>query len=170
MRHLASCLACVAIIFGLGAPAKAQEGLPLARFDFWDVYVRETSEGTICVVASNPQDQRPNDVVRSETLFTVTNGAAYIAEEIHVEMGYPLNSAVSVNIDDGPTFTLGWGWAGTEGAWFDNDVENELLITAMKRGRSMVVRAVSTRGTNTTDTYSLYGITAALARAAEECQ
>ena len=170
MRLLASCLVCVAIVFGFGSPATSQEGLPIARYDFWDVHVRETPDGTICVVASNPQTQRPTNVVRSEILFTVTNGAAYIADEIHVEMGYPLNSPVSVNINDGPTFTLGWGWVGTEGAWFDNDVENEILIAAMKRGRSMVVSAVSTRGTNTTDTYSLYGITAALARAAEECQ
>ena len=43
------------------------------------------------------------------------------------------------------------------------------LVEAMKEGHEMTVEGLSTRGTVTTDTYSLSGVTAALAKAACEC-
>ena len=163
-------MSAVAILVGITPIAVAQDGEPLARFENWDLHVFEDADGKTCVVASHPIDSQPTNILRSEILFMVTDFPADGAQnEIHVEMGYPLDSPVSVNVDDGPTFTMTWGWEGREGAWFENEVENDLLITAMKRGQTMVIRARSTRGTNTIDTYSLIGITAALARAAEEC-
>ena len=43
------------------------------------------------------------------------------------------------------------------------------LINAMKRGSTMTVKGLSARGTLTTDSYSLSGITAALKRMDQEC-
>jgi hypothetical protein len=40
----------------------------------------------------------------------------------------------------------------------------------MKAGSTAIVKATSTRGTDTTDTYSLSGITAALNKMTETCQ
>ena len=39
----------------------------------------------------------------------------------------------------------------------------------MKKGNQMIVTGVSARGTKTTDTYSLNGITAALKAMADKC-
>jgi invasion protein IalB len=43
------------------------------------------------------------------------------------------------------------------------------LIDAMKGGTTMKVQGKSARGTATTDTYSLSGLSEALDRAAKEC-
>ena len=52
----------------------------------------------------------------------------------------------------------------TEGerAWPRDPRDDNKLVRAMKGGLNMVVTGRSTRGTKTTDTYSLLGFTAAM--------
>jgi hypothetical protein len=57
-----------------------------------------------------------------------------------------------------------------QGAWVDNPAEETRFINAMKGGSTMVITGTSRRGTVTTDTYSLKGISAALKRIDGECQ
>ena len=47
-------------------------------------------------------------------------------------------------------------------AWLENIAQESDLITAMRAGRSMKVSGQSTKGTQTSYTYSLSGVTAAL--------
>jgi hypothetical protein len=58
----------------------------------------------------------------------------------------------------------------TEGdaAWVFQKDESE-LVKQMKAGSTMVVQGTSSRGTLTTDTYSLSGITASLQAIDKEC-
>ena len=56
-----------------------------------------------------------------------------------------------------------------DGAWIKNAAEEPQLIEAMRKGSDMLVKGTSARGTNTTDTYSLRGVTNALDRVAKEC-
>jgi invasion protein IalB len=150
------------------APAVAQEGEPFARFQSWDLHILERPEGRTCIVASRPLESLPSNVIRSAITFMITDWPTDGTQnEVHVQMGYPLATDVTVTVDDQATFTM--TIVDDEGAWLPTEVEDDLLTDAMKRGRTMVVRARSTRGTDTVDTYSLFGITAALAQAAEEC-
>lgn len=158
--------------------AAAQEGMPVATFESWNVHVFDGADGKTCIVASQPiamepeVGEGPGQVRRSQVLFMVTDWPADgVQHEIRAQMGYPLGANVTITIDGGEAFTLSPGPSNEapEDAWLPSAVEDELLTDAMKRGRTMVVRARSTRGTNTVDTYSLIGISAALARAAEEC-
>lgn len=155
-----------ALVFGSIAGAAAQNGVPLANFQYWDVHALTTPQGKVCFVASRPTDSRtePAGRTRSEVLFMVTVGT----NETYAQMGYPLapDSEVLVTVQDGEAFTM---FVDGEGAWLPSRVEDDLLVAAMRRGTEMVVRGRSARGTNTTDTYSLRGITAALERAAQEC-
>lgn len=146
--------------------AAAQNGVPVANFQFWDVHTASSPQGKICFVASRPTDSRtePAGRVRSEVLFMVTIGT----NETYAQMGYTLapDSEVLVTVDGGEAFTM---FVVEEGAWLPSRVEDDLLVAAMRRGTEMVVRGRSARGANTTDTYSLRGISAALERAAQEC-
>ena len=56
-------------------------------------------------------------------------------------------------------------WAFAENAKLD-----ERLITAMKRGSTLTVKGVSSRGTKTTDIYSLKGFTAAYKAINKACR
>jgi hypothetical protein len=57
-----------------------------------------------------------------------------------------------------------------DGAWSDSPDRDGQLVGAMKAGASMLVTGTSTRGTLTTDTYSLSGVTAAMAKIDAACQ
>ncbi|MGV8840846.1 MAG: invasion associated locus B family protein [Bauldia sp.] len=154
------------LLVGSVIAATAQNGTPVANFQYWDVHAITTAQGRICFVASRPTDARtdPPGRARSEVLFMVTIGT----NETYAQMGYPLapESEVLVTVDGGESFTM---FVEGEGAWLPSRVEDDLLVAAMRGGTEMVVRGRSARGTNTTDTYSLRGITAALERAAREC-
>ncbi len=83
-------------------------------------------------------------------------------------MGYPIhesnaNASTSVDGRSYPMVTQG------ESAWLASIEDEPGFVGAMRAGASMVVRATSQRGTNTVDTYSLRGITAALNAANQEC-
>jgi invasion protein IalB len=57
-----------------------------------------------------------------------------------------------------------------DGAWVKNAAEEAKLIDAMRKAPDIVVKAMTARGTQTTDTFSLKGIGQALDRASQECR
>ena len=57
-----------------------------------------------------------------------------------------------------------------DGAWVKNAPEEAQLVDAMRKGADLVIKATTSKGTKTTDTFSLKGISQALDRAAEECK
>ena len=95
---------------------------------------------------------RPDDKVKGQVTFTG---------------GYPFAKGSFVNLDIGGTeFEL-----VTEGewAWPASAAEDAKIVAAMKRGSSAVLTARSSRGTQTKDTFSLLGFTAAVEDAEKRC-
>jgi len=72
---------------------------------------------------------------------------------------------VNVNIS-GNSFEL---FTEGEWAWPATVEDDRKIITAMKRGANAIVTGVSGRGTQTKDTFSLLGFTAAVEDAAKRC-
>ncbi len=68
---------------------------------------------------------------------------------------------------DGNTFEL---FAEGEWAWPASDSDDAKIIAAMKRGSKAVLTARSSRVTQTNDTFSLLGFTAALDEAEKRCK
>jgi hypothetical protein len=101
-------------------------------------------------------------------LFVTFRPGAGAAGEVSYTGGYPFaeKSTVTVAID-GTTYELftdgEWAWPATP----DADAQ---LLAAMKKGAEAVVTARSGRGTQTADTFSLRGFTAAMQEAEKRCQ
>lgn len=101
-------------------------------------------------------------------LFVTFRPGAGAAGEVSYTGGYPFaeKSTVTVAID-GTTYELftdgEWAWPATP----DADAQ---LLAAMKKGTEAVVTARSGRGTQTADTFSLRGFTAAMQEAEKRCQ
>ena len=57
-----------------------------------------------------------------------------------------------------------------ENAWTGSNGDDAKLIAALRAGSSATLTAVSARGTQTVDTFSLSGITAATNAAKSNCQ
>ena len=95
--------------------------------------------------------------------------------EIPVDI-YELGLIYKVDLDDDRNLTIdmtltapGCPVAGEMPAWVENAAEEPALVAAMKGGKSMTVKAVSGRGTATSYSYSLSGISAAL-KQIESCK
>lgn len=116
----------------------------------------------------NTKDGRVVAVTRGEILLMVFyRPEAGVSGQLAFTGGYPFAKGSTVNVAIGDTefelYTEGeWAWPATP----QDDVK---LITAMKRGADAVVTAVSSRGTQTKDTFSLLGFTAAIEDAEKRC-
>ena len=101
-------------------------------------------------------------------LFVTFRPGAGAAGEVSYTGGYPFaeGSTVQVTIDgtNYEMFTQGeWAWPATP----DADAQ---ILAAMKRGADAIITARSGRGTQTQDTFSLRGFTAAMTEAENRCK
>jgi hypothetical protein len=88
--------------------------------------------------------------------------------EVSFTGGYPFASGSTVNVNiDGKQFEL---FSDGEWAWPASTSDDAGLLAAMKAGSSAIVTARSGRGTQTKDTFSLSGFTAAMQEAEQRCK
>ncbi|MFK7878909.1 invasion associated locus B family protein [Roseobacter sp.] len=116
----------------------------------------------------NTRNGRVVAATRGDILLIVLfNPAANANAQVTFRGGYTFATGSKVNINIGGTdfglFTDG------EWAWPENTAEDAKIVAAMKKGAVAVVTGVSTRGTNTKDTFSLRGFTAAVETAEKRC-
>ena len=97
--------------------------------------------------------QRINPQITMRTL--VIDG-----DEASTIIGYPFKkeSSVELSVDD-VKFTM---FTNADGAWADSPGTEKQIVAAMKAGKVLKVKGTSWRGTETEDTYSLNGVTAAM--------
>jgi hypothetical protein len=87
--------------------------------------------------------------------------------EVVLVAGYTYKKGSSVEVRIGRhRFSM---FTDKDAAWTPNHDADKALIRAMKRGRRMVVRGRSTFGVQTTDTYSLFGFSAAHRAISKAC-
>jgi Invasion associated locus B (IalB) protein len=174
--HFGRALAVVAVSFvassALSIPALAQESTNrVATMTDWNVFTEESPKE--CWGVSKPKetvnsrDGKPVSVRRGDILLFVTFRPGKPGE-ISFTGGYPFaaGSTVDVTVDGQPyqLFTDGeWAWPGSA-------EDDAALLAAMKNGTSAVMSARSGKGTQTADTFSLRGFTAAMEDAETRCK
>lgn len=163
-------LAALALAIGLSAvPARAQEPQLLGQDKDWAAFTVSVDGGKNCFVVSQPKTMEPKNVNRDPVYFFVTmRPKDSIQNQVSVVTGYPYQNGSKTSIEIGSErFVL---FTRDDKAWIEDVAKQDELVAAMRRGSSMVVRGTSSRGTNTVDTYSLFGVTAALKRADDACK
>ena len=148
-----------ALAVGLAAPAAAAEPERIGRNGDWTAFTLDRGGSKICYMASSPKKAEGDYSQRGEIFALVTNDpASGIEGEVSVVTGYTYrkDSKVTVRIG-GATFDM---FTSGDRAWTQGPEEDAPLVQAMVKGADMVVTGVSSRGTQTTDTYSLSGFTA----------
>jgi hypothetical protein len=156
-------------VLALTGAAQAQTAKPLGQFKDWGAYVAEASGGKVCYVLSQPTSTSPSNVNRDPVYFFVTTRPGQgVKNEVSVVVGYPYKEDSKASAEVGSaSFTL---FTKDDGAWVENAAEESRLVAAMRAGATMQVKGTSQRGTDTVDSYSLQGISAALDRIAQECK
>jgi len=155
-----------------GAVAQSQSTNRVAANTDWSVFVEDNP--TECWSVSTPKetvnsrDGRVVAVNRGQTLLMVFYRPSVGATgQVAFTGGYPFASGSTVTMDIGGTsfelFTDGeWAWPATP-------ADDSQIIAAMKRGADAKLTGRSGRGTQTADTFSLLGFTAAVEDAETRC-
>ena len=135
----------------------------------WKAERKGQGKNKICYIVSFPHKKQGKYTRRDATYLVVAHRPAErVFDEVSVEAGYNYKpaSVVTAQVDGKTTFKL---FTKGGNAWPTDAAADKALVTAMKKGRSLVLKGTSTRGTATTDTYSLSGFTRALAKIDRDC-
>ena len=154
------------------AGAQEQSTNRVAAKTDWSVFVEDNP--TECWSVSAPRETvntrggRVVAVRRGDILLYVFyRPDAGVKGQVTFTGGYPFAKGSTVTLGiSGNTFEL---FTEGEWAWPASPADDAKIITAMKRGAEATLTARSSRGTETKDTFSLLGFTAAVEDAETRC-
>lgn len=141
----------------------------LARFKDWKAFSEGEGNNKACMAVSKPKKDVGNYKKRGEIFAIVTHlpGQGKF-DEFSIVAGYNYQPGSNPSIQIGDTkfqlFTSG------SRAWSFSVSEDLKIINAMKSSLKLSVVGTSSRGTITTDTYSLLGFTKAYQKINDACQ
>jgi len=163
--------AAIAVFVSLAglAHAQSQDPTPLGDFKDWAAYTYKTSGGKVCYAVSQPKASEPKNAKRDPIFFLVTHRPGQgVRNEVSTIIGYPFKKEAIVKIAiDESAFDL---FTNGDGAWADTSAKDKEIVAAMRKGKNLAVKGTSWRGTSTTDTYSLDGLSAALGAIDTACK
>jgi Invasion associated locus B (IalB) protein len=162
-------LAAVAACIAVSPLAHAAETVTaIETFSEWSLYADSKTPHQFCFVASQPKSSEPNGATRdAPRLYISAWPKEGVKAEVSFRMGFPVKSASEPVVNVGDTqFKL----FATDDRIYIKDATQELkLVEAMKKGAELKANALSERGTEIVDTYSLSGLGQALAKLQSQC-
>lgn len=164
---------CLAALAATSATAQERSKNRVAAETDWSVFVESNPKECWSVSAPkktvNTRGGKVVAVRRSDILlFVFFRPGEGVKGEVSFTGGYPFAAGSTVDLDiDGTRFEM---FTKGEWAWAKNSDEDAKIIAAMKRGKQAVLTARSKRGTQTRDTFSLLGFTAAVEDAEKRCK
>ncbi len=155
-------------------PAAAAGGAKptlLGQYGEWGAYAATPGGKKVCFAIAKPANSETNPPNRPRNpsyMFISSRPGEKVSNEVSIIIGYPFKSSAEASVEVGTTaFAL---YTQQDGAWIKNATEEARLVEAMRAGQSAVVKGTSTKGTRTTDTFSLKGLAQALDRTDRDCK
>ena len=133
---------------------------PLGTFKDWSAMSFTEDDHTVCMMWSQPEKAEGKYKKRGEIFVFVTHRPRdREMNKVSFETGYTFKDKSEVRVTiDGRAYTL---YTDGSTAWSQDTKDDARMVKAMRAGNKMVMEGTSSRGTNTRDTYSLSGFTAA---------
>ena len=159
-----------ALMTVLAAPSAAYAASPKLEgiYSDWIVYSRAQGGDKICYALSKPTVKSPKSVNHGDVYFMVSNWRSGAAKEQPSFLaGYPLKKIRSPEARVGSSKYV--MYTSDNEAFIESNSNERALVSKMKAGATMSLKAVSARGTDVTYQFSLKGITAALKKARAVC-
>ena len=200
VRRMLTALAVCVLVCGVTIPARAQSALPKAaakpaaakpaakpvpaapvaggaepaligQFGAWGAYTATPNGKKVCFALAKPSSSKTNPPNRPRDpayAFVSTRPAEKVANEVSVMIGYTLKPGSESTLEvGGASYAM---YTQGDGLWIKNAAEEERMVDAMRKAPDVVVKGVSAKGTETTDTFSLKGLAQALDRLAQDCK
>jgi hypothetical protein len=153
----------------VGSLAVAQSVKSIGTFSSWTTFTHGEGAGLLCFATAQPAKQAPPNVKRDPAFIYISSWPKDgVKAEISVKIGYTLrkNSDVTLSVGSA-SFKM---FVNGDRAYVADATEELKLLETMRKGSTMTVQGISERGTSTTDTYSLAGISQALQAIATNCK
>jgi hypothetical protein len=154
---------------GTKAEKKPDQGKSalIEQFGDWAAYQTPGKQKT-CYALAQPKTREPDKLKRDAAyVFISYRPAENVKNEISIIMGFAMKDGgdAQAMIGDAEFGLIAKG----ANAWIKNPAEESHFIDAMKKGSKLVVKAASSKGKVSTDTYSLAGLSQALDKVRKEC-
>lgn len=137
----------------------------LGKFGDWQALAREDGGAKVCYAATLPKKSEGDYTRRGDVFLVVSHRPSdKMTGIVSIEVGYTYAKNAKITATIG-----GKGYPMFPDGELAFAFDDKPLVEAMVRGADMVVTGTSSRGTLTTDTFSLTGFTAALNAASKAC-
>lgn len=170
MKYLLSFFVLLVMACGLVMPSPAVAAAPTlidAQGDWKSYFFLDKGE-KVCFMSSQPQKQEGKYNKRGEVFLFVTHWPGEKDKNVvSVSNGYTFKPGSTVTLTiDGRNFSL---FTQGEMAWTKDQLVDDAITEALRKGSTVVIKGVSKYDTETTDTYSLKGSGAIYQKIADEC-
>jgi hypothetical protein len=134
----------------------------------WSAYSYSERGGKVCYLVGKPSKSEPSGASRGRVDAIITHRPGERAVNVvNFDVGYPFKEGSSADLEvDGRKFTL---FTDKEAAWAPDANTDKAVTESLAKGKRAVLKGTSQRGTSTTDTYSLEGLSQALALIDKGC-
>jgi invasion protein IalB len=143
----------------------------IGQYGTWGAYTATPNGKKVCFALAKPSSSKTNPPNRPRDpayAFVSTRPAEKVTNEVSIMIGYALKPGSDSTLEvGGGTYAM---YTQGDGLWIKNAAEEERMVEAMRKSADAVVKGVSAKGTETTDTFSLKGLAQALDRLAQDCK
>lgn len=168
MRIILLALAASVVFLGGIGHARADEPKALGVFGKWQAFVVQEGGDKVCYMAAQPQQAKGNYKSRGDVYALITHRPSEGTRNVFSYItGYEYKAGGDATVKiDGESFLL---FTQDDTAWAPDAATDNKLSERIRKGSNMVVTGTSSRGTVTTDTFSLSGSTAAYDAITKAC-
>jgi hypothetical protein len=179
-----------------GAKEEASKPSLVATFGDWNVFVGQVGKGRICYTLAQPKSREPASLTRDPGYAFISDRPSEgVRNEVSFIMGFDVSGgdttesktdakpAEKPSKSDAKSKTSAAASAPVAlvdqasfemlpkggNLWVKNAAKESALITEMRKGVKLVIKAASLRGHQSIDTYSLGGFAQAMDRLQKEC-
>jgi hypothetical protein len=153
------------------AAAGTAEPTLIGQFGTWGAYTATPNGKKVCFALAKPASSKTNPPNRPRDpayAFVSTRPAEKVTNEVSVMIGYTLKPGSESTLEvGGASYAM---YTQGDGLWIKNAAEEERMVDAMRKATDVVVKGMSAKGTETTDTFSLKGLSQALDKLAQDCK
>jgi invasion protein IalB len=143
----------------------------IGQFGTWGAYTATPNGKKVCFALAKPSSSKTNPPNRPRDpayAFVSTRPAEKVVNEVSIMIGYALKPGSESTLEvGGASYAM---YTQGDGLWIKNAAEEERMVDAMRKAADVTVKGVSTKGTETTDVFSLKGLSQALDRLAQDCR
>lgn len=153
------------------AAAGGAEPTLIGQYGTWGAYTATPNGKKVCFALAKPSSSKTNPPNRPRDpayAFVSTRPAEKVVNEVSIMIGYTLKPGSESSLEvGGASYAM---YTQGDGLWIKNAAEEERMVDAMRKGADATVKGVSAKGTETTDVFSLKGLSQALDRLAQDCR